>query len=89
MIKYIKEVKEKVSGKVLAASLAIAGVVATPAAFAVDAPAVDPLTLAKAGFNQVTNSYNGMSADAWKLLVGVVVGFAVMGLFKKFVSKSH
>lgn len=89
MIKYIQAVKEKASGKVLAASVAVAGVVAAPAAFAVDTSPVDPLALAKAGFTQVTNSYNGMSADAWKLLVGVVVGFAVMGLFKKFVSKSH
>lgn len=89
MIKFIKAVKEKVSGKVLALSVAIAGAAAAPAAFAVDAPAIDPVALAKAGFTQVTNSYNGMASDAWKLLVGVIVGFAVMGLFKKFVSKSH
>lgn len=88
MIKYMKAVKEKASGKVLAASVAIAGAVSAPAAFAVDPVAVDPLALAKTGFNQVYNSYNGMSADAWKILVGVVIGFAVMGLFKKFVSKS-
>lgn len=87
MIKYMKAVKEKASGKVLAASVAIAGAVAAPAAFA-EGEAFDPLTLAKSGFNQVYNSYNGMSADAWKILVGVVIGFAVMGLFKKFVTKS-
>lgn len=89
MIKYMKAVKGKVSGKVLAVSVAIAGAVAAPAAFAVDTVVADPLALAREGFTQVTNSYNGMSSDAWKLLVGVVVGFAVMGLFKKFVSKSH
>ena len=89
MIKFIKAVKEKASGKVLALSVAVSCAAAAPAAFAVDAPAIDPVTLARTGFTTVTNSYNGMAGDAWKLLVGVVVGFAVMGLFKKFVSKSH
>ncbi|EHK5239347.1 hypothetical protein I0N36_004862 [Salmonella enterica] len=88
MIKLIKSLREKVSRKVLAVSVAIAAAVAAPAAFAVDPAGVDPAALAKQGFIQLTNTYTGMSGDAWKYLVGVVVGFAVMGLFKKFVTKS-
>lgn len=88
MIKLIKLLREKVSRKVLAVSVAIAGAVAAPAAFAVDPPGVDPAALAKQGFGTLTATYSQMSGDAWKYLVGVVVGFAVMGLFKKFISKS-
>lgn len=88
MIKLIKSLREKVSRKVLAVSVAIASAVAAPAAFAVDPVSVDPTALAKEGFGTLTTTFSSMSGDAWKYLVGVVVGFAVMGLFKKFVSKS-
>lgn len=89
MIKYIKAVKEKASGKVLAASVAIAGVVAAPAAFAEGEVSLDPIGMAKQGFGTLTATFSSMSGDAWKYLVGVVVGFAVMSLFKKFVSKAQ
>lgn len=89
MIKLIKSLREKFSRKVLAVSVAIATAVAAPAAFAVgEPPGLDPTALAKQGFIQLTNTYTQMSSDAWKYVVGVVVGFAVMALFKKFVSKA-
>lgn len=88
MIKLFKSLREKFSRKVLAVSVAIAAAVAAPAAFAVDPPGVDPSVLAKQGFVTLTNTYTSMSGDAWKYVVGVVVGFAVMALFKKFVSKA-
>lgn len=95
MNKLLNAVREKVSRKVLAVSVAVAGVVAAPAAFAVDPPGLpgagstDPIELARQGFNTLNTTYISMSGDAWKYVVGVVVGFAVMGLFKKFVSKAH
>ncbi|ECI2305347.1 hypothetical protein AH865_01780 [Salmonella enterica subsp. enterica serovar Infantis] len=92
MIKLFKSLREKVSRKVLAVSVAIAGAVAAPAAFAVGeispGGTVDPVELARAGFGQLTATYSQMSSDAWKYIVGVIVGFAIIGLFKKFVSKS-